>query len=75
MSSAFALLIGGEARHTSAQFERRDPVTGEVATRAAAATIADAVAAADAADAAFPAWSARGPNERRAMLTRAAAGF
>jgi benzaldehyde dehydrogenase (NAD) len=72
MSAAFALLIGGEARHTAAQFERRDPVTGAVATRAAAATIADAVAAADAAEAAFPGWSARGPNERRAMLTRAA---
>jgi benzaldehyde dehydrogenase (NAD) len=75
MSSVFALLIGGEARHTPAQFERRDPVTGAIATRAAAATIADAVAAADAADAAFAAWSARGPNERRAMLTRAAAAL
>jgi benzaldehyde dehydrogenase (NAD) len=75
MSSAFALLIGGEARHTAAQFERRDPITGAVATQAAAATIADAIAAADAADAAFPAWSARGPNERRAMLLRAAAAL
>ena len=75
MSSAFALLIGGETRHTAAEFERRDPVTGGVATRAAAATVADAVAAADAAEAAFPAWSARGPNERRAMLSRAAAAL
>jgi benzaldehyde dehydrogenase (NAD) len=72
MSAAFALSIGGAARHTAAQFERHDPVTGAIATRAAAASIADAVAAADAAEAAFPGWSARGPNDRRAMLTRAA---
>jgi benzaldehyde dehydrogenase (NAD) len=75
MSSAFPLLIGGESRHTAAQFDRRDPVTGAVATQAAAATIADAVAAADAADAAFAAWSARGPNERRALLSRAASAL
>ena len=72
MTSAFALSIGGEARDTAAQFERLDPMTGDVATRAAAATIADANAAADAAEAAFPSWSARGPNERRALLSRAA---
>jgi acyl-CoA reductase-like NAD-dependent aldehyde dehydrogenase len=65
--------IGGKARESAAHFERHDPVTGELATLAAAATVADAIAAADAAGAAFPAWSARGPNERRAMLTRAAA--
>jgi acyl-CoA reductase-like NAD-dependent aldehyde dehydrogenase len=53
-------------------FERRDPITGDVATRASAATTADAVAAADAANAAFPSWSTRGPNERRAMLSQAA---
>jgi benzaldehyde dehydrogenase (NAD) len=75
MPSPFALLIGGDARHTAQQFDRRDPVTGEVATQAAAATIADAIAAAEAADAAFPAWSARGPNERRSMLMRAAAAL
>jgi acyl-CoA reductase-like NAD-dependent aldehyde dehydrogenase len=75
MSSTIALLIGGETRTGAAQFERRDPVSGEVATRAAAATVDDAVAAAEAADAAFPAWSARGPNERRAMLNKAASAL
>jgi vanillin dehydrogenase len=53
-------------------FERIDPLTGEIATRAAAATIVDAIAAADAAAAAFPAWSEVGPSERRAKLMRAA---
>ncbi|MBX9991145.1 MAG: aldehyde dehydrogenase family protein [Phreatobacter oligotrophus] len=53
-------------------FDRLDPVTGQVATRAAAATVSDAVAAVDAAAAAFPAWSALGPNERRAKLNAAA---
>jgi acyl-CoA reductase-like NAD-dependent aldehyde dehydrogenase/ABC-type branched-subunit amino acid transport system ATPase component len=53
-------------------FERVDPLTGEIATRAAAATVADATAAADAAAAAFPAWAALGPSERRARLLAAA---
>ncbi|AVO43741.1 salicylaldehyde dehydrogenase (modular protein) [Phreatobacter cathodiphilus] len=53
-------------------FDRLDPMTGEVATRAAAATVSDAVAAVDAAAAAFPAWSALGPNERRTKLNAAA---
>lgn len=55
-----------------ATFERHDPVTFEIATRAAAATAKDAIAAADAAHAAFPAWSATGPSARRALLLRAA---
>jgi benzaldehyde dehydrogenase (NAD) len=72
MSSTVALLIGGESRRGIHDFERRDPVSGDVASTAAAATVAEALAAADAAEAAFPAWSARGPNERRAMLNKAA---
>jgi benzaldehyde dehydrogenase (NAD) len=72
MSSTLALLIGGEARTGAAHFERHDPVSGALATRATAATVTDATAAVDAAQAAFPAWSARGPNDRRAMLTKAA---
>ena len=67
------LLIGG--RHVSgiggAFFERRNPIDGEVVTRAAAATVKDAQAAADAAAAAFPQWSASGPGERRELLLRA----
>ncbi len=53
-------------------FDRRDPIRGEVASRAAAATVADAQAACNAAAAAFPAWSALPPTERRALLNRAA---
>jgi len=53
-------------------FDRIDPFTGNVATRAAAASIGDAIAAVDAAAAAFPAWSALGPTERRRMLLKAA---
>lgn len=49
-----------------------NPMTGEPATRAAAASISDANAAVDAAAAAFPAWSALGPNERRSKLLKAA---
>ncbi|HEY5711995.1 MAG TPA: aldehyde dehydrogenase [Allosphingosinicella sp.] len=53
-------------------FERRNPLTGEVASSAPAAGMAEANAAADAAAAALPAWSALGPNARRAMLNKAA---
>jgi acyl-CoA reductase-like NAD-dependent aldehyde dehydrogenase len=57
---------------TGRTFRRLNPVTGEVASEAVAATVADAVAAADAAAAAFPAWAALGPNARRAILLKAA---
>ena len=69
-----SLLIGERtvAATDNRTFERRDPFTGEIATTAAAASIADAKAAVDAAAAAFPAWSATGPNERRMLLLKAA---
>ena len=69
-----SLLIGERtvAATDNRTFERRDPFTGEVATTAAAASIDDAKAALDAAAAAFPAWSATGPNERRMLLLKAA---
>ena len=54
------------------QFDRRNPMTGEVASSAPAHNADEARAAADAAAAAFPAWSALGPNPRRALLNKAA---
>ncbi|WP_137920231.1 aldehyde dehydrogenase [Hydrogenophaga sp. 2FB] len=68
------MLIGGEkaAAESGKTFERRNPLDGQVATRAPAATEQDAVRAVDAAAAAFPAWSATGPGERRALLLKAA---
>jgi vanillin dehydrogenase len=72
-----ALMILGKDCPASdgATFDRLNPMTGERATRAAAATIADAASAVSAAAAAFPAWSALGPGERRARLSRAAANL
>jgi len=75
LSKSVALLIGGSAKTATASFDRHDPVTGELASQAAAASVADAIAAADAAAAALPGWSARGPNERRALLNKAAAAL
>jgi acyl-CoA reductase-like NAD-dependent aldehyde dehydrogenase len=75
MSKSVALLIGGVAKTAATSFDRHDPVTGELASQAAAATLADAIAAVDAAAAALPGWSARGPNERRALLNKAAAAL
>ncbi len=66
-------IAGAErAATTGRTFRRLNPVTGEVASEAVAATVADAVAAADAAAASFPAWAALGPNARRAILLKAA---
>lgn len=53
-------------------FERIDPVSHEVSTRASAAGVDDAVRAANAAARAFPVWSATPPSERRAFLNKAA---
>jgi acyl-CoA reductase-like NAD-dependent aldehyde dehydrogenase len=53
-------------------FTRRDPVTGAVASEAAAMTTVEAGAVADAAAAAFRTWSTLGPNARRAALMKAA---
>lgn len=55
-----------------ATYDRIDPVTGAVASRASAAGVADALRAADAAAAAFPAWSRTTPAARRALLLKAA---
>ncbi len=69
------LLINGAdaAAAGGATFDRIDPITGEVATRASAASVADGKAAVAAAAAAFPAWAALGPNARRKHLMAAAA--
>jgi vanillin dehydrogenase len=68
------LLIGNEnlAASDGKTFERRNPITGEVATRAAAASIEDVGAAVNAAARAFIEWSATGPNHRRSLLLKAA---
>lgn len=68
------LLIGGQSlpARDGRTFERRNPVTGEVVSRVAAATLEDADTAVAAAQAAFPAWAALAPNERRTRLLKAA---
>jgi acyl-CoA reductase-like NAD-dependent aldehyde dehydrogenase len=69
-----SLLIGGKAvaAANGATVDRLDPFTGAIASRAAAATVEDADRAVAAAQAAFPAWRALGPGERRRKLLRAA---
>ena len=69
-----SLLIDGvhQAATGNKTFDRYDPVTGEIATTAAAASFADALTAAKAAANAYPAWSATGPGARRALLLNAA---
>ena len=54
------------------RFERISPMTGRVASSAAAMTAAEASTIADRAAAGFHAWAAMGPNARRAVLSKAA---
>jgi acyl-CoA reductase-like NAD-dependent aldehyde dehydrogenase/ABC-type branched-subunit amino acid transport system ATPase component len=56
----------------NATFDRLNPMTGDVAARAAASSAEDSARAADAAAAAFPAWSEMAPAARRALLNKAA---
>ncbi len=56
----------------AATFTRQNPVSGEVARRAANASVADALAAAEAAAEAFRAWSWLGPPERAQKLPKGA---
>lgn len=72
MQTIDMLIDGQRTAAGGATFERRNPLDGQVATRAPAATPADAVAAVDAAARAFPGWSALGPGARRALLLKAA---
>lgn len=53
-------------------FERHDPVTGNLATTAAAASVEDVEKMVASAARAFERWSETGPNARRALLLKAA---
>ena len=72
--SDLSMLINGlkVTAEKGATFERRNPLDGTVATRAPAASPADAVMAVEAAAEAFKTWSETGPGERRALLLSAA---
>lgn len=72
--SDMSMLINGlkVTAEKGATFERRNPLDGSVATRAPAASPADAVMAVEAAAEAFKTWSETGPGERRALLLKAA---
>ncbi len=67
-------IIDGEAADAAsgATFDRRDPVTGAIATSAAAASLADVGTIVASAARAFESWSETGPGERRALLLKAA---
>ncbi len=72
--SDLSMLINGlqVSAEKGRSFERRNPLDGSVATRAPAASTADAVAAVEAAAEAFKSWSQTGPGARRALLLKAA---
>jgi acyl-CoA reductase-like NAD-dependent aldehyde dehydrogenase len=69
-----SFIIDGEAVNAEkgATFERKDPMTGKVASRAAAATAADVEKVVAAASKAFETWSQTGPGLRRSLLLKAA---
>ena len=69
-----ALLIDGKPANAldGGFFERMNPVTGNAASKAAAAKSDDVHAAVEAAAKAFPAWAATGPGRRRELLLKSA---
>ncbi|MGA5302802.1 aldehyde dehydrogenase family protein [Nucisporomicrobium flavum] len=74
MSVNRSLLIGGDEVPAAdgRTTEDLNPHTGHVFAEVAAASPADVTRAVDAASAAFPAWSATPPTQRRRVLSRAA---
>lgn len=69
----YRLLIGGEwVAAGDGTYPIVNPATEEVVGQAPNASVADAEAAAQAAADAFPAWSRTSPEERAALLNRAA---
>ncbi len=71
--STYRLTIGGESVEGAAgTYDIINPATEEVAGRAPEATVEQANAAVDAAADAFESWSRTSPQERAALLNRAA---
>lgn len=68
------LLVAGKSVTSQDErtFDRIDPVKRTIATRAAAASVADVDLAVNAAAAAFETWANTGPGRRRELLLRAA---
>ena len=54
------------------EFQRLNPLTGDIASSATAMKAADMAGIAGRAASAFPVWAATGPNARRAILMKAA---
>ena len=69
-----SLLINGVDRPAASgrTYDRLDPFTEKLASRAPAAGLEDVAAAIEAASKAFPAWASTGPGQRRAILAKAA---
>ncbi|MEX0624880.1 aldehyde dehydrogenase [Saccharospirillum sp.] len=69
-----SMLVNNQQKHAqnNRTYECKNPISGEVVSVAAAASVSDAMSAADAAAAAFPVWSGMAPNERRSILLKAA---
>jgi acyl-CoA reductase-like NAD-dependent aldehyde dehydrogenase len=69
---SYGLVIGGETVTPDSTYEIINPATEEVVAEAPEASVAQAEAAVDAAADAFAAWSRTTPEERAALLDRAA---
>ena len=53
-------------------FQRRNPLTGELVSEGAAASVEDALDAVESASKAFASWATSGPSTRRAVMLKAA---
>ena len=71
--ASYRLLIGGDwVEAGDGTYPIVNPATEQVVGQAPNASVADAEAAAEAAAAAFPAWARTSPDERAALIARAA---
>jgi acyl-CoA reductase-like NAD-dependent aldehyde dehydrogenase len=58
--------------HHGRTFERRNPLTGDLVTEGAAASVEDAIDAVESAAVAYASWSTTGPSTRRDVMLKAA---
>jgi acyl-CoA reductase-like NAD-dependent aldehyde dehydrogenase len=68
------LIIDNQARDAreGRTFERRNPLSGDLVSEGAAASVEDAIDAVESAAKAFTSWSTTGPTQRRTILLKAA---
>lgn len=75
MRQAYLVIDNEDLDGGAGRFDRHSPMTNEVVSQCAAASVEDAIRAVDSCATAFPGWAASSPAARRDILLAAAALF